>query len=334
MSDYRYQPLTDQWILIAGNREQRPNDYVQSQVVSHDRPCPFCLGNESETPEAIVTYPDDQIREWSIRVFANKYPALSPVANEPRQTRGPYTSFHGFGQHELIVLSPRHIESFTELTSEERQLSLHAFQQRLLRTYEDAAISHAVVFQNCRVDAGASVQHVHCQLIGTTIVPPTIELIAQRQQQYRTQHGQSLLQSIATTELADSCRVVAETDHFLAFCPFASRQPFETWVTPKLPDDCRSFFQLPHPELDELSELIQLVVANIEKLYPKIAYNMILHVPPKSANWREGRGTWYVEIFPRINKTAGFEWATGCMINQVAPEIAAQRLRADVMSSG
>jgi UDPglucose--hexose-1-phosphate uridylyltransferase len=332
MSEYRYQPLTDQWILIAGNREQRPNDYAQSQTVSHTRPCPFCLGHESETPEAIVTYPQAPTGEWSVRVFANKYPALFPVPNEPRQELGPYASFRGHGQHELMVLSPRHVESFSELTPEERHLSLLAFQQRLVRTYEEPKIAHAVVFQNCRLDAGASIQHVHCQLIGTTLVPPSISRVAQRQQQYQTQHGQSLLHAIACTEREAGCRVIAETEYFQAFCPYASRQPYETWVTPKVPDDCCSFFLLSQTHLNELSELIQQVITRLEKLFPQIAYNTILHLPPKSAAWKEQRGNWYAEIFPRLNKTAGFEWATGCMINQVAPEIAAERLKSNAAS--
>ena len=115
--------------------------------------------------------------------------------------------------------------------------------------------------------------------------------------------------------------------------PFASRQPYEVWIAPKSPDETDSFFDLSDSLLDELSELIQQAVVRLENVLPQVAYNTIVHLPPKTADWREQRGTWYTEIFPRINKTAGFEWATGCMINQVPPEVAARRLRKNSPSS-
>ena len=333
MSEYRHQPLTDQWILIAGNRETRPSDYVQHDSTLANHNCPFCVGNESETPKSILTFSDSESSPWCVRVFENKYPALTSTPNEPRQSLGPYESFHGFGRHELIVLSPRHVESFSELSSAERRLSLLAFQKRLVDAYEEPSIQHAVVFQNCRLDAGASIQHVHCQLMGTTLVPPQIEHQAQRQADYRRQQGRSLLHELVATEQDSGQRTVAETDHLTAFCPFASRQPYEVWIAPKLPDETDSFFRLSDSLLDELSELIQQAVVRLEHVLPQVAYNTIVHLPPKTADWREQRGTWYTEIFPRINKTAGFEWATGCMINQVPPEVAARRLRKNSPSS-
>ena len=231
------------------------------------------------------------------------------------------------------MLSPRHVESFSELSPAERRLSLLAFQKRLIEAYEDPSIQHAVVFQNCRLDAGAAIQHVHCQLMGTTLGPPQVEHQAQRQADYRRQQGRSLLHELVATEQDSGQRTVAETDHLTAFCPFASRQPYEVWIAPKSPDETDSFFDLSDSLLDELSELIQQAVVRLENVLPQVAYNTIVHLPPKTADWREQRGTWYTEIFPRINKTAGFEWATGCMINQVPPEVAAHRLRENSPSS-
>ena len=60
-------------------------------------------------------------------------------------------------------------------------------------------------------------------------------------------------------------------------------------------------------------------------------------MPAPSTSPRPGRpdywGTishdyhWHVEIFPRLTKMAGFEWGTGCYINPVSPEDAAEYLR-------
>ena len=45
-------------------------------------------------------------------------------------------------------------------------------------------------------------------------------------------------------ELATEKRIVLDTPGFVAFCPFASRFPFETWILPK--NHCQPFRE--HPE--------------------------------------------------------------------------------------
>ena len=35
------------------------------------------------------------------------------------------------------------------------------------------------------------------------------------------------------TNSDNEARLVSQTDHFLAICPYASRVPFETWVLPR-----------------------------------------------------------------------------------------------------
>ena len=151
MSDYRYQPFTDQWVLVAGNRQERPNEFVPSSQRVEQQVCPFCRGNESETPETLAAYPAyPNSQDWDVRVFPNKYPALRPVPSQSMQHRGPYVQRDGFGIHELIVLSSRHVESLSELSQDECRLSMIAFQDRLRAAYAEPETQHAVLFQNCR----------------------------------------------------------------------------------------------------------------------------------------------------------------------------------------
>jgi UDPglucose--hexose-1-phosphate uridylyltransferase len=35
---------------------------------------------------------------------------------------------------------------------------------------------------------------------------------------------------------------------------------------------------------------------------------------------------WHIEIMPKLTHTAGFEWGTGCYINPIPPERAAELL--------
>jgi len=326
MSDYRYQPLTDQWILIAADREIRPNDYRPRHEYAPDRPCPFCIGHEPDTPEAIAFYPAGSgLGEWLVRVVPNKFPALKPTPTETPRRTGPWTEFRGFGLHELVVLSPRHVESYSELDGPERGTSFVAFQDRIRLAWTWPDIRHAVLFQNCRVDAGASIRHVHSQLIATAVVPPEIARRHQRQQSHREATGQTLLESIVADERREQGRVVLERDGFVAFCPYASRLSYELWIAPDEPS-AEPFEGLTTERLGRLADLLHAAVIALEGTLPGIAYNFVIHLPPRVPG-ETSSGHWWIELFPRINKLAGFELATGCMINQVPPDIAAGRLR-------
>lgn len=328
MSDYRYQPLTDQWVLVAENREQRPNDYRPRAEYQPDRPCPFCVGHEPATPEALAFYPGSNLGEWLVRVVPNKFPALTSASTGPRESRGPYEKFIGFGIHELIVLSPRHIESFSDLNAAERHTTLIAFQDRVRLAWSWPEIRATVLFQNCRSDAGASIQHVHCQHIATSVIPPELLRKWERQELSRKQCGRTLLESIVEFETREQRRVVFENDGLVAFCPFASRLPYEIWIAPQRAKEQPAFETLSSSQLHCLADAIHSCIDRLERSLPSAAYNIVIHVPPRvDATADHLPGHWMVEIFPRLNKTAGFEWATGCMINQVSPESAAERLR-------
>ena len=329
MSDYRYQPLTDQWVLVAENREQRPNDYRPRADYQPDRPCPFCVGQEPSTPEALAFYPgSSRLGEWLVRVVPNKYPALTPAKTQPRETHGPYQRMVGFGIHELIVLSPRHVESFSELDGPERHTTLVAFQDRVRLAWTWPEIEHVVLFENCRPDAGASIQHVHCQMIATAVVPSETRQRTMRQEAHRERTRRTWLEEIVAYEAEQQARVVFEADGLIAFCPFASRLPYELWIAPTDSEQQPAFETLTTCELHHVADAMSRAVRALEQALPGAAYNIVIHLPPRIPGGPvQPRGHWMVEIFPRVNKTAGFEWATGCMITQLSPETAATRLR-------
>ena len=55
-------------------------------------------------------------------------------------------------------------------------------------------------------------------------------------------------------ELAVEKRIVLDSTHFTAFCPFASRFPFETWIVPK--NHASHFENIPKPGVDDLGTCV------------------------------------------------------------------------------
>jgi UDPglucose--hexose-1-phosphate uridylyltransferase len=136
--------------------------------------------------------------------------------------------------------------------------------------------------------------------------------------------GRCVYCDMVQQESAVEKRIVLDTPGFLAFCPFASRFPFETWVLPK--NHASHFENIQKNEVDELSGVMRQVIAKIEAALDQPAYNYIIHTAPFDTQ-ELGHYHWHIEIMPSLTKTAGFEWGTGFYINPVPPEEAAAFLR-------
>ena len=80
MSELRQDATTYDWIIIAKERAKRPDDFKRKtapvEVPAYDPKCPFCVGNESLTPETTAVF--NEGGAWKIRSVPNKFPALTP----------------------------------------------------------------------------------------------------------------------------------------------------------------------------------------------------------------------------------------------------------------
>src|SRR4051812_4251876 len=139
MSEFRQDPLSRRWVIIGGERGGRPNEFVEAATRASDISCPFCAGHESETPDAIATYSSNGKGKWMVRVVPNKYPAVTSAERGARNAeqrssalRAPRSALNmpGFGSHEVIIESPRHVASFSELTETEAAAVFAAYRDR------------------------------------------------------------------------------------------------------------------------------------------------------------------------------------------------------------
>ncbi|MBI3315416.1 MAG: hypothetical protein HYZ87_00355 [Candidatus Omnitrophica bacterium] len=125
---------------------------------------------------------------------------------------------------------------------------------------------------------------------------------------------------------------MAENGSFFAFCPFASRTPFEIWILPK--KHSSDFGKMPPEDSVLLAAMLKACLSKVRLLLDDPPYNVILHTAPYRHSTKEGYWAtidrdyhWYFQISPRLTKDAGFEWGTGIYINPTPPEDAAELLR-------
>jgi len=292
--------------------------------------CPFCAGNESLTPPDIMRMPAARTQPWHARIIPNRFPVVEQRSSTLRAAELPTSiatqatrSAHGV--HDVVIESPNHDQTILAITPSAWRDVWELCRQRIALLSDREDLLWATVFKNSGVQAGASLEHLHSQLIALDFVPPVLA---------------AELEALAGTanpfaEFLEVARmtgtVVAEAGDLVAIVPPAPRQPFETWILPCHPE--AYFHATSAARIEALASLTQRVVAKLDRLVPGADYNWWLHQAPfaKRAGSPEIAGLakwhWHLEILPRLSSFAGFELATGCHITTLFPPESARRLR-------
>jgi UDPglucose--hexose-1-phosphate uridylyltransferase len=331
MSEFRKDVLSGGWVIIAENRAGRPSEFRQSPRQRIDAACPFCHGNEPETPEAVACYPAPNTgkspNSWQVRVVPNKFPAVTVDNTYCAEVEGPFESQPAVGAHEVVIESPQHIVSLAEATDPQIEYAFAAYQDRLRFWRRDKRLAYGLVFKNARAAGGASLEHTHSQLIATPMLPQIVANEVARCEDYHHRQAKCLLCDLLDRELAAEQRIVEVTEHLVAFCPYASHFPLEILILPRTHGG--QYEEVEADVRNELAHLIRRQIARLELILPDPAYNFWIHTAP----WRNAPTQeafhWHVHLAPRLARLAGFELGAGCFINPVSPEKAASRLRTD-----
>jgi UDPglucose--hexose-1-phosphate uridylyltransferase len=161
-------------------------------------------------------------------------------------------------------------------------------------------------------------------MIATPFLPTEIQNELDSSKRHFDETARCLFCDILDKERAETDRMLIDSEEFIAFCPYASRFPYETWIAPQ--EHSEHFMSTKGSDLPKLARTLLKVVKKIENLGPTGAYNYMIHTTPFDRS--EARHYhWHIEIVPRMGNIAGFEWGTGCFINPVSPERAAKELR-------
>ena len=328
MPELRKDPIVQRWVVMAPDRAKRPSDFKDDPKSVEGEFDPFAEGNEAATPPEIMAYRNYGSQPngpgWRVRVVPNKFPALQIEGNLEKRGDGIYDMMNGIGAHEVIVECPHGETNMSRLSVDNIREVLWVYHDRLVDLKRDRRLVHALIFKNKGALAGASLQHSHSQLMATSVVPITIYEEISGALEFFNYRGRSIFDDMIQQELAHGKRVVLDTPHFVVFCPFASRFPFETWILPK--QQSSHFENITRQAIEELGAVLKTVLRKLELALDDPPYNYVIHTAP--FNQPElPHFLWHMELFPRITRVAGFEWGSGFYINPVLPEEAAAFLR-------
>lgn len=330
MSEIRIDPITGRQVIFARERDLRPSDLWTKEILRQDPPrqeyepnCPFCKGNEEETPPEICRLPEG--KDWQVRIVPNKFPAIGEgdIPVKRVKTHALFEKYSGIGQHDVLIESARHNDSYFTLSPAAFVSIVRLMHQRYSEILRQKEVDFVSFFKNYQRLAGASLYHPHSQIIGLNSRPDFVRYEVEGAQAYHSKSSKCPYCDILAVECSKKERLVYQNEYFVAICPYAPKYKYEVWILPK---NHRAFFEQ-EQELDSLAEIFYHVFRQMYRVLGDFPFNLYLHALPKSMKQGQDYYHYHFEITPRLSGNAGFELGTGIYINSVFPEQAAAKLR-------
>src|SRR5215470_15615556 len=228
----RWQPLREEWVIVAAHRQNRPwnGETVEREetvLPDHLPDCYLC-------PRAARVSGKRNEDYTGAFVFDNDHPCVGLDA--PRQLEAPpgvYRNRPATGVARVVCYSPRHNLTLAELEPEQIANLMRVWQGQYVELGAREEINHILIFENKGEVVGVSNPHPHCQIYATNFVFKTIETEARVSQSHREKTGRVLFQDIIAAEQQAGTRIISENETAIAFVPYFARYAYEVFVAPK-----------------------------------------------------------------------------------------------------
>jgi UDPglucose--hexose-1-phosphate uridylyltransferase len=322
-SEMRWNPLMRDYAVIAGHRQNRT-------YKPPDGLCPLCPsrdGNATEVPAA----------DYEVVVFENRFPSFSQSSADTVEWRAepPFNSGPAAGRCEVVCFTSDHNTPFHALPAERVRTVIEAWADRTAALAAIDTVDYVFCFENRGEAIGVTLSHPHGQIYGYPFVPPRFFKMGQALRHHLERTGRCLQCDLVKAECDDGVRIVRESEHWIAYVPFAARWPYEVRLAPR-----RHVPDLPSLDDAERADLAHAYLAVLQ------AFDGLFEDPtPYIAGWQQAptrspvdpdRHVWHLaaEIFTiqrspsKLKYLAGSESGAGVWVNDVSPEDAAARLRA------
>jgi UDPglucose--hexose-1-phosphate uridylyltransferase len=322
----RYNPLTDEWILVSTGRTLRPWHGSRERLATEDRPhydpdCYLCPRNGRADG---ATNPDYD----GTFVFTNDFAALRPDTAPTRFEDGLLVAQGEPGTCRVVCFSPRHDLTLAAMSPAEigRVIDLWADQTAEL----GERWRWVQVFENRGEAMGASNPHPHGQIWAGTALPVEAAREDAAQLRHVAAGGSTLLLDYVRQE-TEGPRVVVENDEWLIVVPFWAVWPFETLIVAKAP--AGRLPDLGASQRGALTDaLIDLLTRYDDLFEAPFPYSMGWHQAPFDGD-RHDHWQLHAHVYPPLLRSAtvrkfmvGYELLAEPQ-RDLTPEEAAERLR-------
>src|SRR3989344_476917 len=325
LNEFRQDLVSGEWVLFATGRTHSFRKYEDNNISKDRNECPF-EDLEGYGQGVLWRYPDSQ--NWSATVMKNKFPAVRQNLCTTEKVCGPFKTFDAIGDHEVVVYRD-HDKSIYDFFPIDLVNMTRVYKKRYVELKETAECTkYVMIFHNHGRSAGASIYHPHSQIITTPILPPDVFRSISGSFQYYKEHKKRVYSELLEWEQKERTRVVYENKHFIVFCPYVSKYPYEIRIFSK--ESHANFHEMPDSMDEFFADVLYTAIQKLKIVLGSPPFNMFIHTAPITNEF--GVHThefyhWHIEIVPHLKIDAGFEIGTGIEINVMDPDESAEQLR-------
>lgn len=313
MSVLRFNPFLNDWVIIAANRQSRP-----------DMPsnwCPFCPGS-GKVPQQYDVYAYDN----DFPVLEQKEPGILMTHNSFEKIRNTY------GKCEVLLYHPDHTITLPQLPVEHIRKLIDLWCLRTLGLSKDKKIKYIFVFENRGKEVGVTMPHPHGQLYAFGWIPKTIQTELDSSKKYFIKEGHCLMCDILKNESSENRRVVYENEYFIAFVPYFSAWPYGLYIASK--EHMTLLSNLDDRQRNSLADILKKVTGAYDSLFDRqFPYMMGIHQAPVNTFNASKYYHLHIEFYPPLRAPdkqyfrASCETSVGAYCNVTLPEESAAELR-------
>lgn len=313
MTELRYNPLLDDWTMVASHRQARPT------MPKTD--CPFCPGS-GKVPDSYDVY-----------AYDNDFPALSPNPPKPDNVAtNLYQVAESYGKCEVILYSPSHTTSLPQLSVPHIRKLVDLWAQRFEALEQDERHKYILIFENRGPEVGVTIPHPHGQIYAYPYIPQKLRVELDASEKHHRKTGHCLICDINSEEKRGGLRVLEETEHFIAYLPFFTDYPYGAFISSKA--HLSAITDFTDEQRDDLALILKTVTAGMDTLFDReFPYMMALHQRPVNGPDVEDFYHFHIEFYPplrdkdKIKYLASSETAAWAPCNPLAVEDTAVLLR-------
>jgi galactose-1-phosphate uridylyltransferase, family 1 len=211
MAELRWHPLTQDWVMIASNRQSRPQ-------MPKDW-CPFCPGS-GKVPD-----------KFDVLEYDNDFPALSQHPSAPDDVANDFFRVApNYGKCEVILYSSNHTITLPELPVEHILKIVNLWCERFDVISSDPEIKYVFIFENRGEAVGVTMPHPHGQIYGYSFIPKKLELETESAKNYYGDKGKCLFCDWLENEVEAKKRIIFQNKHFTVFLPFFTEYPYGIYI--------------------------------------------------------------------------------------------------------
>jgi len=317
-SEVRYDAVMDEWVVIASHRQGRTHLPPADQ-------CPLCPSRDGRLTEVPAA-------DYDVVVFENRFPSLASPSEGAEAAVTPLTPRRpGLGRCEVVCFTSDHDGALSRLGRRRLRLIVDVLADRTEALSRLPFVEQVMPFENRGEQIGVTLSHPHGQIYAYPSVTPRMarKLDAARRHAARG-HG-CLFCAVAAAEREAADRVVATAPGWVSFVPAAARWPYELHLYPErhAPD----LPALDDREREGLVDVLGDALIRFDCLFgDPTPYVLACQQAPVRQD-RELGHLHFELTTPRrarakLKYLAGSETGAGVFINDVLPEVAAERLRA------